>query len=390
MDLHSTNLLGVFTCNFSPEDYEYKDWYIHSNDILIYRDPSQRLAFSYLLCREDNLNWFCELEEGFVHLDLALQEIHFEVRQHYDWNTRGRPRYGGDTSNYYTYGPKKEVEIFRQLGQEEIVIARQKREIGEQAEIVIARQKTNLLYERIESTDEISYRESATQLEEQIVETRSRLREHWQDTIQQRLRAKLVEGTLPNASAYIERGKAYRLLGQYDQANADFTWAIQLEPERDTAYYQRGILYNYFLEEYEQALNDFSQAIYLRPKAIHAYAERGIAYLRLQSYQRAIADFDHVIALNPPDSLAAPTYVNRGVAYMHWQEYQQAIDDYTRAIELDPTNALCYSNRGEAYQRLAQLDLAIADFELALAMEPNLPDTRDYLTKARQERMRQN
>src|SRR5690242_11739322 len=96
MDLHSTNLLGVFTCNFSPENYEYKDWYIHSNDILIYLDTSQRLAFSYLLCREDNLNWFCELEEGFVHLDAALQEIHFEVRQHYDWNTRGRPGYGGD------------------------------------------------------------------------------------------------------------------------------------------------------------------------------------------------------------------------------------------------------------------------------------------------------
>jgi len=385
MDLHSTDLLGVFTCNFYPEDYEYKDWYIHSNDILIYHDTSQRLAFSYLLCREDNLNWYCELEEGFVHLDLAQQEIQFEVRQHYDWNTRGRPRYGGDTSNYYTYGPQKEVEILRQLGQEEIASARQKREIGARAEIVIAKQKTNLLYERIESTDEVSYRESATQLEEQITETRSRLRGHWQNTIQQRLRARLVEGPLPDASAYIERGKAYRLLGEYDKANADFTQAIYLEPERDIAYYQRGILYIHYLEEYEQALNDFSQAIYLRPDTIHAYLERGSAYILVENYQRAIADFDRVLALNPPSSIAAPTYVNRGVANMYRQEYQQAIDDYTRAIELDPTNALCYSNRGEAYQRLAQLDLAIADFELAVAMEPNLPNTRDSLTKARQE-----
>lgn len=224
--------------------------------------------------------------------------------------------------------------------------------------------------------------------------------------------------TLNNAEEYNKRGNAYRETGLYDQAIADFTQAIQLAPADANAYTNRGKVYCYNLRQYEQAFQDFDRAIQLQPDVIMAYYDRGSACLLLKQYDQALSDLSHVIEANEGAHLTSWACLKRGVVYLRKREYQPAIidfermlkydsrnasahnnlgcvhhflgdyqlaiDDYNRALAFEPAQALYYSNRGEAYQCLAQFNQAMADFEFALALKPDLPNTRDFLERAKQ------
>ena len=52
--------------------------------------------------------------------------------------------------------------------------------------------------------------------------------------------AKPPEVAPNDADAYINRGRAYHQLSQYDKAIADYTEAIRIDPDYADAYYNRG------------------------------------------------------------------------------------------------------------------------------------------------------
>ena len=58
----------------------------------------------------------------------------------------------------------------------------------------------------------------------------------------------------------------------------------------------------------------------------------GRAYRRLAQYDKAVADFNQAITLNPE---FAQAYMNRGEAYTSQNEPAKALVDLNRAIELD-------------------------------------------------------
>ncbi len=164
------------------------------------------------------------------------------------------------------------------------------------------------------------------------------------------------------AEAYYNRGLDYSNLGQYEQAIADYTQAIRFNPQYAEAYYNRGLAYN-DLGQYEQAIADFTQAIRFNPQYTEAYYNRGLAYALLGQYEQAIADFTQAVHINSQDAAA---YYNRGTAYAHLGQYKLAIANFTQAIHINPQFAEAYYNRGLAYTLLGQSEQAIADLENAL------------------------
>ncbi|KAF0125496.1 MAG: hypothetical protein FD189_2072 [Elusimicrobia bacterium] len=133
------------------------------------------------------------------------------------------------------------------------------------------------------------------------------------------------------------------------------------------AYHNRGFAYGE-LKQYDKAIADFDKAIELNPEDVHVdYRNRGVAYRKLKQYDKAIADYDKAIELNPKD---ADTYHNRGFAYDELKQYDKAIADYNKAIELNPEYADAYFNRGFAYDELKQYDKAIADYDKAIKLNP--------------------
>jgi Flp pilus assembly protein TadD len=71
-----------------------------------------------------------------------------------------------------------------------------------------------------------------------------------------------------------------------------------------------------------------------------AYNNRGIAYADKRDYDRAIADYNQAIRLNPNSS----AYNNRGAAYYNKGNKTQAWADYNKALELDPNNTTAWNN----------------------------------------------
>ena len=66
-------------------------------------------------------------------------------------------------------------------------------------------------------------------------------------------------------------------MGEYSQAIADYSKAIQLNPGYAEAYYSRGCAYD-GIGEYDKAIADYKKTIELDPNHASAYYNRGLAY----------------------------------------------------------------------------------------------------------------
>jgi len=195
-----------------------------------------------------------------------------------------------------------------------------------------------------------------------------------------------------SAGQFLDRGITAAVAGDFKRAIDEFTEAIRLEPDLGSAYQMRGKALLASISEVtsisegfegfgsrvsaftpdereaaDQAIRDLSAAIALNPTA-NAHVYRGIGYAGLGEYDRAIADYNEAIRLEPD----APLYlVARGLAYYGKGDYDWAIADYSQALRLDPNLAAAYNNRGVAYDDKGDYDRAIADYTQALRLDPN-------------------
>jgi tetratricopeptide (TPR) repeat protein len=99
-----------------------------------------------------------------------------------------------------------------------------------------------------------------------------------------------------------------------------------------------------------------------------AYSYRGRAWLKIREYDRAIADFDASIRLDPA---SAWTFNNRGSAWYFKGDPDRAIADFDEAIQRDPAYALAYHNRGEVRKDKGDFNGAIADYGTAIGLDPD-------------------
>ena len=99
--------------------------------------------------------------------------------------------------------------------------------------------------------------------------------------------------------------------GNYEDAIADLSIAICLDPKSAKYYYNRGRAHSQ-LGQPTLAIDDYNEAIRLDPQDFRAYNTRGLAYVRLGQHERAIQDFDEAIRLDPED---ARVYHSRGATY---------------------------------------------------------------------------
>ena len=100
---------------------------------------------------------------------------------------------------------------------------------------------------------------------------------------------------------------------------------------------------------------------------VRLYYNRGIEYDEKRDYDRAIADYNEVIHLDP---IYAKAYCDRGNAWRNKGDLDRAIADYNEAIRLDPKDAGCYKNRGVANLYAGSLSKALADLNQASELKP--------------------
>jgi tetratricopeptide (TPR) repeat protein len=168
------------------------------------------------------------------------------------------------------------------------------------------------------------------------------------------------------AKYYFDRGIQQYKAENYDLAIDYLSRTIEIDPNYRDAYFNRARAYR-GLGEFKLAIADYSKAIELEPSAA-AYNNRGNAYRYLGDFKQAIADFNTAIEIRPDYALA---YSNRGDAHLGAGEIEQAFADYERAIELEPDNADHHFWRGGAYYSQGEYELAAADYSRAVDLEPD-------------------
>jgi tetratricopeptide (TPR) repeat protein len=164
--------------------------------------------------------------------------------------------------------------------------------------------------------------------------------------------------------------------GEYDEAIANLTHAIQQDPNEAWFYCMRGI--GYFMRHiYNEAYKDFTHAIRLEPDEPYYYYWRSYYFAVNKDKNRAVDEITHAIELKPDD--LGDYFSMRGVFYLSL-DYNQAISDLTRDIELKSKNwTTSLALRGLCYVGSGDYNKAIDDISQAIELGDRTPHLREVL-----------
>ena len=121
-----------------------------------------------------------------------------------------------------------------------------------------------------------------------------------------------------------------------------------------------------------------------------AYFNRGAAYHAKGDVDRAIADFNEAIRLDPARPVHLAALIQRAQAYQAKADldraagraYQANLDraaaDYSEVIRLDPKVVRALFDRGKVYHAKGDLDRALADFNEVIRLDPKLAAVAYY------------
>jgi tetratricopeptide (TPR) repeat protein len=73
-------------------------------------------------------------------------------------------------------------------------------------------------------------------------------------------------------------------------------------------------------------------------------------------------------------------HIDQGKKYYDKKQYDRALAELNKVIELDPKNSMAYNNRAVVYSDKEQYDEALADFNKAIELNPD-DDTRQLIQK---------
>jgi tetratricopeptide (TPR) repeat protein len=140
---------------------------------------------------------------------------------------------------------------------------------------------------------------------------------------------------------------------------------IANEPENPTLRVQRGYAY-IELEAYTDAIADFDTAICLNATLPEAYLGRGEARFHTKEWSAALADLDQALALNPD---LADAHAWRGYLLSERGEFNLGIEALQQAVTLDTADPVKHLHLAQAWLRSGNPVQAKAEFSTALSLE---------------------
>ena len=133
------------------------------------------------------------------------------------------------------------------------------------------------------------------------------------------------------------------------------------------AYNLRGMAYMR-MQDFADAEADFDVAVLLAPNFASALTNRGLARAKLEHFDDAIADFSRALTIVPGEP---EVLFMRGNARFDSRDFAGAVEDYSGTLKAAPKHWMALMNRCDALGKLGRLDEAKADCEKAKPLAPD-------------------
>jgi len=189
--------------------------------------------------------------------------------------------------------------------------------------------------------------------------------------------AETIEQKRNSAPRLVTHGKSHLAQREYDEAIADFTEAIRLDPAYAPAYVSRAEAWA--RKHYrDRELADITAAVKLEPRNTAYRVARAQSHSAQGRHEEALTDFNAALGMEPENP---ELWVARGNEWRRDLKLDEAIADYTRAIQLNPNFTLAYICRGQTWRQRREFGRAIQEFAEATRKDPSSAVTHMYLAR---------
>lgn len=176
-------------------------------------------------------------------------------------------------------------------------------------------------------------------------------------------------------SAFYNRGLLYQEAKEYALAAADFTTVIErITPENAAKYSGAYRLRAHVFEKQErfsEAMPDVDQALAYDPDDIRAIQIKADILSAQEKYSEALVVLDNAIAEHPGHSSLTHLWKDRAWTNSKLGKIDEAFKDINKALELGDNSAWAWYWRGRLHSQIDDRKAAYADYQRSLAVDPH-------------------
>ncbi len=191
---------------------------------------------------------------------------------------------------------------------------------------------------------------------------------------------KVIQRNPSDADAYFNRAYAnsHDEFKNYDEAIADYTRTLELDPNNGAARINRSLVYE-DKNDCDRAISELTDVILNHCKNCNSrgwrlsYWGRGRCFIAKADHASAIADFSSALEYKDKDDTIS-ILIDRARALHAHGEHDRAISDYSKVIALDSKKLELFGQRAASFAAKGDHARAVSDYNKAIANEPEDPD----------------
>jgi len=173
-----------------------------------------------------------------------------------------------------------------------------------------------------------------------------------------------------NISDYLTLASVEYSKGNYSKTTQYLGKAIEINPNYDIAWYNKGVVFNK-ITLHDEALKAYDRTIEINPNYAKAWYGKGYSFDKLTLHDEALKAYDRAIEINPNYDDA---WYNKGVSFNKLTLHDEALKAYDRTIEINPNYAKAWYGKGYSFNKLALHDEALKFYDKAIEINPNYAD----------------
>ncbi len=178
-----------------------------------------------------------------------------------------------------------------------------------------------------------------------------------------------IEVDATRGDLYVMRGFLWLRVGFLDEAEADLTYALEIDPEQEEGNLLLSNVY-FYRGDYHLALSLVNQLISDKPDSAYYHRLRGQIWKKLQNETKSLASFQQAVTVGGPHD--GQSYAELGFAYQYFGYQALADENLALALDAQPTVVYQYLMLSEEAIVRRDSDDALENLDKAQQLSPTL------------------